>query len=292
MDAKVGDLAAHCPKSVSGIQCLPACAMALVPNSPDTRGVLTELAQIADLAHGSAPLRALMTAGGGPPVTSNRARPHQIPATLSSAQLKAVQSAAVHPLTLIVGPPGTGKSYTVAALAVDHLLRGQSVLIAAKTNRALDVLADKPKTLVGESRFIMRGGRAGYTRQLKDSLAQWLQGPGTDPPTDPTDASAIVRLQREARAQSAALHRLEDALGKRAEWELQWGDAVAGAKPKTLLTRWLRSCRLKLTDWQLAQQGLYWTTGGLPVRAAVQKAEPLRHREAPAARRHGAQFPG
>ena len=94
---------------------------------------------------------------------------------MSSAQLKAVQSAAAHPLTLIIGPPGTGKSYTVAALAVDHLLRSQSVFIAANANQALDVLAAKLKTLMGEPRFLMRGGRAGYTRQLIHTLAHWLE---------------------------------------------------------------------------------------------------------------------
>jgi hypothetical protein len=41
-------------------------------------------------------------------------------------------------VTFIVGPPGTGKTVTLAAIALEHLQAGRSVLIAAHTNIAID----------------------------------------------------------------------------------------------------------------------------------------------------------
>jgi len=246
------------PAEPSGaIRCLPACAMAVVPNSPDTRGVLTELANVASARSWSAPLRALTGVEPAPQASSNRPARVQIPASLSSAQQKAVRAAATQPLTLIIGPPGTGKSFTVATIALDHVMRGRSVLLAAKTSQALDVLGDKLEALLGDDRLVLRGGRAGYTRELKDSLAQWLGSSD-----GPADAATVRRLHREMTARGRSLDRLENALQRRAEWEVQWGeDTVSPALPG-FMSRLVRSCRLKLTDWQLARQGVYWDLMG------------------------------
>lgn len=245
------------PATSHAIQCLPACALALVPNSPDTRGVLTELVQIADSRSWSAPLRVLTGAPTVPPVKLKRPMRVQVPASLSSAQQKALRSAATHPMTLVIGPPGTGKSFTVATMAVDHVLRGQSVLIAAKTTQALDVLADKLEVLLGDRSLILRGGRAGYTRELKDSLAHWLEGSN-----EPAEAQMVHRLQGVIITQARTLGRVENALRQRAEWEIQWGEDTAGAPLPGFISRLVRNCRLKLTDWQLARQGCYWDLMG------------------------------
>jgi len=42
------------------LKCLPACALALIPNSPHTRGVLFELAELADGRALSTPVRLLL----------------------------------------------------------------------------------------------------------------------------------------------------------------------------------------------------------------------------------------
>jgi hypothetical protein len=119
-------------QTASGIRCVPACAMALIPNSPDTRGVLTELAQVASARSWPTPLRALM----GHETATPRRRDGRVrlPASLSAAQQKALRAASTQSLTLLIGPPGTGKSFTVATVALDHVLRGQSVLLAARTS--------------------------------------------------------------------------------------------------------------------------------------------------------------
>jgi AAA domain/PLD-like domain len=54
------------------------------------------------------------------------------------SQAQAMQMALGSEVTYIVGPPGTGKTVTLAAIALSHLLAGRTVLIAAHTNIAVD----------------------------------------------------------------------------------------------------------------------------------------------------------
>lgn len=53
-------------------------------------------------------------------------------------QMQAVRLALGGEVTFIVGPPGTGKTSTLAAIALMHLQAGHTVLIAAHTNIAID----------------------------------------------------------------------------------------------------------------------------------------------------------
>ncbi|MFB9658296.1 AAA domain-containing protein [Glycomyces mayteni] len=60
---------------------------------------------------------------------------------LNREQAAAVCSARTSPVTVVAGAPGCGKSHTLAAIALDTLARGQSVLIATQSVYAADVLA-------------------------------------------------------------------------------------------------------------------------------------------------------
>ncbi|MDN3239835.1 DEAD/DEAH box helicase [Glycomyces tritici] len=69
-------------------------------------------------------------------------RPPQCPLPLSGEQTAAVVQARTAPVTVIAGAPGCGKSHTLAAIALDAIANGQSVLIAAQSVHAADVLAE------------------------------------------------------------------------------------------------------------------------------------------------------
>ncbi|GAA2123278.1 AAA domain-containing protein [Glycomyces algeriensis] len=69
-------------------------------------------------------------------------RPPQCPLPLSGEQAAAVVQARTAPVTVIAGAPGCGKSHTLAAIALDAMANGQSVLIAAQSVHAADVLAE------------------------------------------------------------------------------------------------------------------------------------------------------
>lgn len=64
------------------------------------------------------------------------------PLVLADRQAAALASARTEPVTVVSGPPGTGKSHLVVAMACDALARGSSVLLAVRSDAALDALMD------------------------------------------------------------------------------------------------------------------------------------------------------
>ncbi len=110
------------------------------------------------------------------PAASKKAEERRAPAVLSRAQTNVLGSAARHTLTLVNGPPGTGKSYTLAAVALEHLSRGESVLIAGRRQQPLTVVERKIEELLQAPSFVMRAGRRPRLRELKDNLQALLHG--------------------------------------------------------------------------------------------------------------------
>ncbi len=47
-------------------------------------------------------------------------------------------------MTVVVGPPGTGKSELLAAVVADSAMAGESVLVTSTDNPAVDVGVDRP----------------------------------------------------------------------------------------------------------------------------------------------------
>ncbi|HFA60016.1 MAG TPA: DUF559 domain-containing protein [Rhodospirillales bacterium] len=69
------------------------------------------------------------------------------PLELSGSQLDAARDASVQPLTVITGPPGTGKSQVVAAIAATAALSGRTVLISSRNHRAIDAVEERLRDL-------------------------------------------------------------------------------------------------------------------------------------------------
>ena len=59
--------------------------------------------------------------------------PIRLPLVLSSSQEQVVRTARRAPVTVVSGAPGTGKTHTLCAVAVDNVARGGSVLIATSS---------------------------------------------------------------------------------------------------------------------------------------------------------------
>ncbi len=240
-----------------------SCALALIPNSPDTRGVLTELKQIANRNAFSPPVAALLGgAATGRPTESERPlkRPHS--AALSKAQTKALKSAARHPLTVLVGPPGTGKSYTIAAIALDHVLRGERVLIASKMAQPLAVIEQKIAELAGDSSFVVSGGKANYKKELCQYIEDILQGYGlTAPPPDSgyTEWSKanLSELLQQLDENQGHIEALERRLQERTDLELAWGAADTD-KRKGVFRLIHRGFKLWQADRKLDPLNNYW----------------------------------
>ncbi|MBP3530644.1 MAG: AAA family ATPase [Thermoguttaceae bacterium] len=82
---------------------------------------------------------------------------------LAKGQEAACEMARVQPITFIWGPPGTGKTTTLAKIATDFVLEGKRVLVASHSNAAVDEAALRTienlrKTAAGKERLATRYG--------------------------------------------------------------------------------------------------------------------------------------
>jgi very-short-patch-repair endonuclease len=90
---------------------------------------------------------------------------------LNSEQRTAVRGAFSSPITVITGPPGTGKSQVVTSILVNAAWRGQKVLFASKNNRAVDVVETRVNSL-GSRPILLRLG----ADKIRAALADYLLG--------------------------------------------------------------------------------------------------------------------
>ena len=97
---------------------------------------------------------------------------YQSPIPLNPEQLKILRALKNEKCKYVVveGPPGTGKSHTISAIAFDYILKGKSILILSDTREALDVVDNKINDTLdkvrGETNIqnpILRLGKMGNT---------------------------------------------------------------------------------------------------------------------------------
>lgn len=89
---------------------------------------------------------------------------------LNTEQKEAVRIALTSDLTLIAGPPGTGKTQVVANLLINAAINGQSVLFTSKNNNAVNVVVDRVNRLHKSLPIILR-----YEKSAKQCLMDYAQ---------------------------------------------------------------------------------------------------------------------
>ncbi len=89
---------------------------------------------------------------------------------LNDEQGKAVRSALSADVTLIAGPPGTGKTQVVANLIINATLAGQNVLFTSKNNNAVDVVVKRVNALNKELPLVLR-----YEKSAKQCISDYAQ---------------------------------------------------------------------------------------------------------------------
>lgn len=224
----------------SSISLHPAAVLFLADRSTEMRGVLNDLKAMAAVPHElSDPVRVVL---GEPPIGTPglTRRRGEIPAILSTAQEKIAASAGIHPLTLAVGPPGTGKSFTIAALAMEAMSRGESVLIASKMDHAVDVVADKIEQTLGLPGVCVRAGRKSYLKDLKKFFEDLLSGLLTNESVCRTSVTSVENQIKRGKMAIERAERVFEKLGRREE---KRGLLLNTANPGPF-TRW-RMARLR-----------------------------------------------
>ncbi|HEX3542440.1 MAG TPA: AAA domain-containing protein, partial [Acidimicrobiales bacterium] len=84
--------------------------------------------------------------------------PVESPYVLTPTQRDAILAARRDPVTVVSGAPGTGKSHTIVAVACDALSRGESVLVAAKSDDPVDALIDLLERAPGPDPVVFGSG--------------------------------------------------------------------------------------------------------------------------------------
>lgn len=156
---------------------LPASMLVFVERSASSRGVLHELEEMINTDTLSSPLTSLFENGHeNHELTDKKLKYDYLPGLLSSPQKKIISIAANASLGCVSGPPGTGKSYTIAAIAAEHMSRGESVLIVANNEPALDVITDKLEQNFDLGDVSIRAGQKEFLKKLKSYIADLLAG--------------------------------------------------------------------------------------------------------------------
>ncbi len=153
----------------------------LAERSPFTQGLESELKQLARLPESRFKNTVLgdWIWGEGGSATDAAARPLIEVLPLNTEQRQAIQKAFERKLTIVTGPPGTGKSQVVTNLLINAAWRGKRVLFASKNNKAVDVVETRVNSL-GSRPLLLRVGSQNYQTRLAEYLLSMLSGTATE----------------------------------------------------------------------------------------------------------------
>jgi hypothetical protein len=158
---------------------LPATAIVLGNKTGHAMSALNELRMMQDMDLSKTAFGCLFDPDTAVPWTIDsheRTYPDEVrPLPLTPAQAAIVESARSAPLTVVTGPPGTGKSYTIAAIMLDAMLNGQTVLLASQMDKAVEVVAKNVENRAGPLSVARSGGRK-TQRELAAKITK-LTGP-------------------------------------------------------------------------------------------------------------------
>lgn len=131
-------------------------ALLLPTESTFTAGAVRDLDTI-----GTWPVDRLARTALGPVLglatSSSTSAPHDVNVgPVNGEQIDAVRHACLAPLTVVTGPPGTGKSQAIVSMAASVLLHGGTVLVASKNHQALDAVEDRLSGLAPDLPFLVR----------------------------------------------------------------------------------------------------------------------------------------
>ena len=148
--------------------------------SPYTQGLETELGKLGQLQEAEYANTALgqWLSGNLRQFTNAAEEPLIEVLPLNTEQRAAVHRGLGSPLTVITGPPGTGKSQVVTSLLMNAAWRSKKVLFASKNNKAVDVVEARCNSL-GPRPILLRVGSNEYQAKLAEYLDSLLAATAT-----------------------------------------------------------------------------------------------------------------
>lgn len=119
---------------------------------------------------------------------------------LNKEQIDAVRQALSAPLTVVTGPPGTGKSQAIVSIAASVIADGGSVLVASKNHQALDAVESRLGGIAPQLPFLVR--TLDPNREIDQSFDQILGQLVSEPSAGAGDPDVILRSRLSTLAQN------------------------------------------------------------------------------------------
>lgn len=197
-------------------------ALFLPDDSSFTAGAVRDLDAIAAWPEAQLARSALAPVLGLNPGHTPAALPAVNVGSLNAEQIAAVRAACSAPITVVTGPPGTGKSQAIVSMAASVLIAGGSVLVASKNHQALDAVQDRLGTLAQDAPFVVRtlDPSDETDRSFETVLAELVRGDCGRPRL--IDQALHNRLATLAHTRSAAL----DIMAERDDLECEIADLL------------------------------------------------------------------
>lgn len=106
---------------------------------------------------------------------SGKGNPYILKVTsLDKSQSEIISAALTHPLTVITGAPGTGKTQVILNILANAIIRGEKVLIASKNNKAVDNVKQRFDSIDGIGSLFRLGSKDVIAAQTIPSLKNML----------------------------------------------------------------------------------------------------------------------
>lgn len=175
-------------------------ALFLPTDTTFTAGAVRDLDTIAAWPKEKLASTALAPILGLEPPAPIRATPVINTGDLNKEQIDAIRQSLSAPLTVITGPPGTGKSQAIVSIAASVLADGGSVLVASKNHQALDAVEERLGGIAPKSPFLVR--TLDPTREIDQSFDQVLGQLVSEPTKGAPEPDLILRSKLSSLAQS------------------------------------------------------------------------------------------
>ena len=170
------------------------------------------------------------------------------PFGVNESQLQAVEQAFASQVSLVEGPPGTGKTQTILNIVANILLRGQTVAILSNNNAAVDNVYEKLDR-VGLGYLVAKLGNAEKRKDFFAGAPAASPDAAAPAPEMPQIQAVLQKLKRYLQAQNSAarLQAEVDELEIERRRLLQWQRENLAETPSLLLEKYQLSSR-KTTD--------------------------------------------
>jgi chorismate mutase len=210
------------------------------------------------------PLGVLLGKAAPQPYPLPYATPSVVEANLDQERAIAASTSCV--LTVVTGPPGTGKSQVLTNAVAAAIERGESVLLASKNNHAIDVVTQRVDA-IHPNCHVVRLGKRDLLEKAAAKLADHMRKPPGGGGVSAASTAWTHEVSRVAHVYEALAERkkLADEIAQR-EAELARDEALlpAGVTPiadKTeldLLSTAVNRLHRSLAEWEALPRRWFW----------------------------------